>query len=61
MILRDAQGHTLTRKDLQNPTIFKQATANLPGYLPDYNYQSFAHVRIARFAARRLRTASGAD
>ncbi len=48
VILRDAQGHTLTRKDLQNPTIFKQATANLPGYLPDYNYQSFAHVRIAR-------------
>jgi hypothetical protein len=48
VILRDAQGHTLTRKDLQNPAIFAQATGNLPNYLPDYNYQNFAHVRVAR-------------
>jgi hypothetical protein len=48
VVLRDSMGHTLTRKDLQNPAIFKQATANLPNYLPDYNYQTFAHVRIAR-------------
>jgi hypothetical protein len=47
-ILRDAQGHTLTRKDLQNPAIFGQATGNIPGYLPSYNYQNFAHVRLAR-------------
>lgn len=48
MILRDAQGHTLTRKDLQNPTIFAQATGGIPGYLPIYDYKSFAHVRITR-------------
>jgi hypothetical protein len=48
VVLRDSMGHTLTRKDLQNPAIFQQATANLPNYLPDYNYQTFAHVRIAR-------------
>ncbi len=47
-ILRDAQGHTLTRKDLQNPVIFAQATGGIPGYLPGYNYQKFAHVRLAR-------------
>jgi hypothetical protein len=47
-ILRDAQGHTLTRKDLQNPVIFAQATSGIPGYLPGYNYQKFAHVRLAR-------------
>jgi hypothetical protein len=47
-ILRDAQGHTLTRKDLQNPAIFAQATGGIPGYLPSYNYQKFAHVRLAR-------------
>ena len=29
-ILRDAQGHTLTRKDLQNPAIFAQATGSHP-------------------------------
>ena len=48
IILRDAQGHTLTRKDLQNPAIFAQATGGIPGYLPIYSYQSFAHVRLAR-------------
>jgi Transglutaminase-like superfamily len=48
IILRDAQGHTLTRKDLQNPAIFAQATGGIPGYLPGYNYQKFAHVRLAR-------------
>jgi hypothetical protein len=48
IILRDAQGHTLTRKELQNPAIFAQATSGIPGYLPIYNYQSFAHVRLAR-------------
>jgi hypothetical protein len=48
IILRDAQGHTLTRKDLQNPAIFTQATTGIPGYLPSYNYQKFAHVRLAR-------------
>jgi hypothetical protein len=49
VILRDAQGHTLTRKDLQNPATFAQATGGVPGYLPIYDYQNFAHVRIARF------------
>src|ERR1700688_450490 len=48
IILRDAQGHTLTRKDLQNPVTFTQATGGIPGYLPSYNYQKFAHVRLAR-------------
>jgi hypothetical protein len=48
IVLRDAQGHTLTRKDLQNPAIFTQATSGIPGYLPSYNYQKFAHVRLAR-------------
>src|ERR1700692_1722794 len=48
IILRDAQGHTLTRQDLQNPAIFAQATGGIPGYLPSYNYQKFAHVRLAR-------------
>jgi hypothetical protein len=48
VMLRDAQGHTLTRRDLQNPTVFAQATGGIPGYLPAYNYQKFAHVRLAR-------------
>jgi hypothetical protein len=48
VILRDAQGRLLTRKDLQNPAIFEQAAAAIPNYPRDYNYEHFAHVRLAR-------------
>lgn len=48
VILRDAQGRMLTRKELQDPAIFTQATGKLPNYLTAYDYQNFAHVRIAR-------------
>jgi hypothetical protein len=47
--MRDAQGNLLTRKDLQNPVIFHEATSGLPGYLPEYTYDRFAHVRLAAF------------
>ena len=47
-ILRDAQGHMLTRKDLQNPVVFAQATGSLLNYPVEYDYAHFAHVRLAR-------------
>ena len=45
--LKDAQGNLLTRKDLQNPEILKEAASRLPHYPPEYTYERFAHVRIA--------------
>jgi transglutaminase superfamily protein len=48
VIMRDSQGRLLTRKDMQNPAIFAQATGVVPGYPAIYDYNSFAHVRIAR-------------
>jgi Transglutaminase-like superfamily len=48
VIMRDAQGRPLTRTDLKNPELFAQAIARVPGYPADYNYQTFAHVRMAR-------------
>ncbi len=45
--LKDAQGNLLTRKDLQNPELFREATSGLPGYQPEYSYERFAHVRIS--------------
>src|SRR5258707_12116439 len=38
----------LTRKELQNPQNFAEAISRAPGYPPAYNYDKFAHVRIAR-------------
>ena len=50
--MKDAHGNLLTRKDLQKPEIFQQATGSIPGYLPEYNYQRFAHVRLGALPFR---------
>jgi len=47
VMLKDAHGNLLTRKELQNPELFRQATSAIPTYLPEYNYARFAHVRLA--------------
>lgn len=47
LILKDAHGNLLTRKDLQNPEILRQATSVIPNYPPEYSYARFAHVRLA--------------
>ena len=47
-ILRDAQGRSLTRKDLQNPTVFAEAAGAIPNYPHEYTFEHFAHVRLAR-------------
>lgn len=48
VIMKDAQGRLLTRKDLQNPEIFEQAVSTIPDYRREYSYERFAHVRLAR-------------
>lgn len=48
VILRDTQGRFLTRKDLQNPAVFEQAVGVIPNYPREYNFDHFAHVRLAR-------------
>lgn len=48
VVMKDAAGHFLTRKDLQNPAIFDQAASAIPKYPREYTYEHFAHVRLAR-------------
>jgi hypothetical protein len=48
VIMRDAAGRFLTRKELQNPAVFAEATGKIPDYRKEYSYEQFAHVRIAR-------------
>ncbi len=55
MVMRNAKGETLTRRELQNPQTFTEAIAKSPGYPPTYNYDKFAHVRIARLPLDGLR------
>jgi hypothetical protein len=48
VILKDANGRFLTRKDLQDPKVFEQAIGKIPNYPREYTYDNFAHVRVAR-------------
>jgi hypothetical protein len=55
VLMRNAKGETLTRKELQDPQNFAEAIARVPGYPAAYNYDKFAHVRIARLPLDGLR------
>src|SRR6476646_2908579 len=48
VIMKDAKGRYLTRQDLRNPAIFAEAVNAIPNYPLQYNFQTFAHVRLAR-------------
>ncbi|HEY6943725.1 MAG TPA: transglutaminase domain-containing protein [Candidatus Acidoferrum sp.] len=48
VIMKDAQGRYLTRKELQDPPTFEQAASAVPGYPREYNYERVAHVRLSR-------------
>ena len=54
VVMRDKQGRLLTRRDLQDPQIFAQATSVVPNYPTAYDYKSFAHVRVARLPMQGL-------
>ena len=48
VIMKDAQGRALTRKELQDPAIFDQAVSKIPKYPREYSYESVAHIRLTR-------------
>ena len=45
--MKDDKGNLLTRKELQNPELFREATRELANYPPEYSYERFAHVRLS--------------
>lgn len=47
-VLRDAHGQWLTRNDLRNPAVFAEAISAVPSYPREYNFDHYAHVRLAR-------------
>lgn len=48
LLLHDAQGHLVTREQLRDPAVFAQATSAVSNYPKEYNYETVAHVRLAR-------------
>jgi hypothetical protein len=55
IVMRNAKGEMLTRKELQTPQNFMEATQRIPQYPAAYNYDRYAHVRIARLPLDGLR------
>ena len=55
VILRNARGEMVTRSELRDPKVFAEATGKIAGYPPDYSYQNFVHVRVARLPLKGLR------
>ena len=47
-ILKDSAGHLLTKEELARPAVFKDATRNIAGYDPSYNYEHTAFIHFAR-------------
>ncbi len=47
VVLRDASGRMLTRSDLADPAVLRQATRNLDKYDPQYNYTFTTHIRFS--------------
>ena len=47
-MLRVPTGRLLTRTELQNPEIFRAATAAIPNYPSSYTYERTVHVRLSR-------------
>jgi hypothetical protein len=48
VILKDSAGRLLTKEDLARPDILRDATQNIPGYNPAYNYENTAFIHFAR-------------
>ena len=47
-ILTDSNGQLLTRQDLADPAVLRDATRKLNGYDPAYNYEHTAFVHVGR-------------
>jgi hypothetical protein len=47
-IMKDSAGDLLTKEDLAQPAVFQDATHNIPGYDPAYNYQHTAFLHLSR-------------
>ena len=54
-LMRNRQGHLLTRSELRDPALLAEATRSIPNYSSEYTYESSAHVRLARLPLEGLK------
>ena len=47
-VFRDSAGRALTKDDLRNPEVFKDATSRIPNYNPTYTFERTVHIHLRR-------------
>jgi hypothetical protein len=47
-VFRDHSGRALTKQDLRNPEIFRDAISRIPNYTPTYTFEHNVHIRLTR-------------
>jgi hypothetical protein len=48
LVFRDQHGRALTKEELRNPEVFRDAISRMPGYDRSYNFQHTIHIRLGR-------------
>lgn len=48
LLRSNEDGHLLTKQELAHPEVLQDATSNIPGYDPAYNYEHTAFIHFAR-------------
>ncbi len=47
-VLRGENGNALTREELADPEVFREAVAVVPGYKPEHTFRHTAHIRAEK-------------
>jgi len=48
LVFKDHLGRGLTKDELRDPEVFRDAISRMPGYSPKYTFESTVHIRLKR-------------
>ena len=48
LVFRDHLGRALTKEELRDPEVFRDAISQMPGYSPTYTFERTIHIRLKR-------------
>jgi len=48
LVFKDKQGHGLTKEELRDPEVFRDAISRMPGYDPNYTFEQTIHIHLER-------------
>ena len=48
LLFKDRFGHALTKEELRDPAVFRDAISHMPGYSPQYRFDHTIYIRLER-------------